>query len=169
MEKEFDKFFMDNQNLLFRIVNSYVKDREIAKDIVVETMYIVYEKWEKVIKMNNAIAYAVRVAINKAKRVLLSNKVKSIFFSNIENDIESTIKIEDDAIDREKAEWLNKAINELNEGERNVILLREMEMLKFEEIADILSLNISTVKTLYRRGKLKILKRWEEENEKFKM
>ncbi len=169
MEKEFDKFFMDNQNLLFRIVNSYVKDREIAKDIVVETMYIVYEKWNKVIKMNNAIAYAVRIAINKAKKVLLSNKVKSIFFSNIENDIESTIKIEDDAIDREKAEWLNKAINELNESERNVILLREMEMLKFEEIADILSLNISTVKTLYRRGKLKILKKWEEENEKFEV
>lgn len=169
MEKEFDKFFMDNQNLLFRIVNGYVKDREVAKDIVVETMYIVYEKWEKVIKMDNAVAYAVRVAVNRAKRFLLSNKVKSIFFSNIENDIESKMRIEDEAIDREKIMWLNKAVNDLNENERSVILLRETEMLKFEEIADILSLNISTVKTLYRRGKLKILKKWEEENEKFKM
>lgn len=169
MVKEFDKFFIDNQNLLFRIVNSYVKDREIAKDIVIETMYIVYEKWEKIIKMDNAIAYAVRVAINKAKKVLLSNKVKSIFFSNIENEIESTMRIEDEAIDREKAEWLNSAINKLNEDERNVIFLREMEMLKFEEIARVLSLNLSTVKTLYRRGKLKILKKWEEENEKFTM
>ncbi|MCX7821033.1 MAG: sigma-70 family RNA polymerase sigma factor [Brevinematales bacterium] len=169
MEKEFEKFFNDNQHLLFRIVNGYVKDRELAKDIVVETMYIVYERWHQIVKMKNSVAYAVRIAINRAKKFLLNKKIKNVFFSDMQEDVESSYRLEDETIDKEIFNWINISINELNENERNVILLRDGDNLKFEEIAELLLLNLSTVKTLYRRGKLKILKKWEVENEKFKM
>lgn len=52
---------------------------------------------------------------------------------------------------------VREALNEMEEPQKTVIRLKGMYDLKFNEIAEILDMNVSTVKTLYYRG-LKELK-----------
>ncbi len=163
---DFDRFFKENQNILLKIVNSYLFDIEEAKDIVIETMYLIYKKWERVKNMENSLGYAIRIGVNKAKRFLMRRK---IFFSDVKEDLKSDFELEEHNINKELFAWLIGEISKLNDKEKSIVLLRDSENFKFEEIAKELGLNISTVKSLYRRAKLKILKKWEEENEKFKM
>ena len=52
---------------------------------------------------------------------------------------------------------LHRALNELSPDYRSVIVLRYFEDLKIEEVADILDLNISTIKSRIYKG-LKLLR-----------
>ncbi|MGC8765518.1 MAG: RNA polymerase sigma factor [Brevinematia bacterium] len=171
IKDEFDSFFQANQNLIYRIIRGYVKDIETAKDILIESFVVVYERWKVVSKMENPVGYAVRVAVNRAKKSLMLNNVKKIFFSDLrENDPDPRdLGVEEIITKREKNEWLGNEIEKLKDIEKQVLLLKDGEDLKLNEIADILQLNLSTAKSHYRRAKLKILKRWEEENERVKM
>ena len=45
-----------------------------------------------------------------------------------------------------------------------MIVLKDVEGLKMREVSDILRLKLTTVKSLYRRGKLKLAKDLEAEN-----
>lgn len=168
---DFEEFFKENQNLIYRIIRGYIRDTEIAKDILIESFLTIYERWGNVSKMENPLGYTVRVAVNRAKKSLILNNLKRIFFSDLnENDPTPEVSgIEEVVLNREKNEWLNNEIKKLKDYEKQILLMRDGENLKFNEISKILGLNLSTVKSYYRRAKLKILKKWEEENERIKV
>jgi RNA polymerase sigma-70 factor (ECF subfamily) len=62
----------------------------------------------------------------------------------------------------EERRLVREAIGKLPEAQRKVIVLRELEELKYREIAEVLSLSLNEVKVLIHRGRkalLKILRR----------
>jgi RNA polymerase sigma-70 factor (ECF subfamily) len=57
---------------------------------------------------------------------------------------------------------VREAISKLPDAQRRVIMLRELEQLKYREIAEVLGLSLNEVKVLIHRGRktlVKILKR----------
>ncbi len=169
-EKSFEIFFEENQNLVYKIIRGYIRDREKAKDILIDSFLTVYERWNIVSKMENPVGYIVRVAVNRAKKSLIFEGLKKIFsLERFENDPVSPMDVEDIVSEREKEEWLQQQISKLKDIEREVVMLRDGENMKFEEVAQALNLNLSTTKSHYRRAKLKILEKWEEENERVKL
>ena len=56
---------------------------------------------------------------------------------------------------------ITKAIEELPELFRTIILLREIDGLSYEEIAELTDLNINTVKTRIARARIKLKKELE--------
>lgn len=66
-------------------------------------------------------------------------------------------------IDNEKKQWLYDKIYQLEDKEREVILLSIVSELKDQEIADIMNLSIDNVRVLRHRVKKKIMKLCEQE------
>lgn len=160
----FDLFFKENENVLYRIVKGYVYSRDSAKDIVIEAMMKVYEKWERMENFENKTGYAVRIAINMAKKYLVERRLKGHFTVDLDNieDIPFHENPEDIIMTKEEMKELETELGRLKDIERNIILLKDIERKKFDEIAQILTKKVPTIKSLYRRGKLKLSKRMEE-------
>ncbi len=163
--QEFERFFKDNENVLYRIVRGFTDSKETAKEIVLETMMTVYERWTKVRDFENKTGYAVRIAVNKAKKRYIMRKVKGwlIFLPDEELLLKESggENPELKALRFEEEEWLSRELENLRKDEKRIILLKDLEKLKFEEIASFLKLKLPTVKSIYRRGKLKLKERWE--------
>jgi len=165
--KNFEDFFKENQNTIYKIVKYYVKYSEDAKDIVSECMFIIYNKWEKISKMDNIVGYAIKVAINLSKKMLLRKKIRNFIYHNdYEDDLEikSNSNPEKSYIVNEENKFIENELNKLKEIERNIIILKDIDNKKFEEVAEIFNKKLPTVKSIYRRAKLKILKNNKKED-----
>lgn len=165
LEKEFELFFKENENILYRIIRGFTDSKDSAKDIVMEAMMIVYDRWEKVRNFNNRTGYAVRVAINKAKKNLMMRRLKSWLVFQPDEELLSNASTlespEDFAVYRDQEKWLAEELDNLKENEKRIILLKDMEKKKFEDISALLNMKLPTVKSIYRRGKLKLTRSWE--------
>ncbi len=155
----FETYFKENQNLLFRIVYSYVRKRDIAEDITVETFMKVHERWDKVNTFDNPVGYLVRIGINMAKKHLLKNKFSwGVLHEDMKSD---DIDPETWSLLAETNQQLEQALMALKDEERTIVLYKDLEEMKFQEIADILDMKLPTVKSLYRRAKLKLIQETE--------
>ncbi len=90
-----------------------------------------------------------RIVINASIDFLRKQKKESVSFDEVEIPHEDSYK-EDDPLE---------LLSSLEEKDRTIVILKYMEEWKLEEIAEILEMNVSTVKArLYRAlKKLKIL------------
>jgi RNA polymerase sigma-70 factor (ECF subfamily) len=157
-DKEFEKFFKEHQNTLFRIIFGYVHQKEASEDLVVEAFIKIYERWNRVRSMDNPTGYLVRSGINLAKTHLKKyNRIQTLEIpENVaSNPMDSPDKI---YFLKQQNRDLETKLLKLNEKERNIILLKDMSGCKFIDIADHLSMKLSTVKSIYRRAKIKLAK-----------
>ena len=52
--------------------------------------------------------------------------------------------------------WIQKAINSLPEEQNQVVVLRDIQGLSYQDISDITGLNLGTVKSRLARGRLEL-------------
>ncbi|PAB59766.1 hypothetical protein CCE28_08640 [Anaeromicrobium sediminis] len=145
-EERFLSLINENQEKLYKIAYSYVKNKDDALDIVQESVYKAYISYDKVKKSQYEKTWLTRIVINTAIDFIRKNKkIVSIDMNVIEN-ISHSGK---DHIDEKMA--VKEALDKLNEKQKTVIILRYFEDMKLEEIANILGAPVSTIKsTLYR-------------------
>lgn len=170
----FEDFFEKNQNTIYRIIRGYTRNSEAAKDILMDVMLKLFERWERVSLFDNVTGYAVRIGINMAKRLKMMAAIKKIIPIepyDAENGIrDGKMNPEERTVMLTEYERLEDEMTRLKDIERNIILLKEMDELKFEEIARLLNLKLPTVKSHYRRGKIKLVEKLEDPyEEKHKM
>ena len=162
MEKEFEHFFKEQQSRVYRVVLSYTHERATAEELTLEAMMRVYERWTRVRKFENPSAYLMRIAVNLAKRFFI-NRPKNQFV-NGKAEVADHRHPENTVILKEENSRVERAMKRLSEKERQLIILKDVEGLKIREASETLGLRLSTAKSLYRRGKLKLAKILEVEN-----
>lgn len=156
LEIEFEGFFKQYQNTVYRVIAGYVRERETAEDLTVEAFIKVFNRWKRISKMENPGGYLMRTGINLAKTHLRRDrKVKIVGIS--ENDASNpqdspeTLFFQDAENRAVERELMN-----LKEKERNIVLMKDISGRTFNEIAATLKMKLPTVKSLYRRAKLKL-------------
>jgi RNA polymerase sigma-70 factor (ECF subfamily) len=83
-------------------------------------------------------------------------------------EIEDTLEnVENKAIQNERKKALYKAISELNPQHNRLIILRDLEGLSYEEIAQTTNMNIGTVKSGISRARLALFEKLKENEELF--
>lgn len=92
---------------------------------------------------------AVTTSINLFKKSKRQQTIKEILTFNLSIFKGNEIEINDDDL-------VEKILKPLNEKQRAVIILREIEDLPYEEIAEIMDINLGTVKSIINRSKKKI-------------
>jgi RNA polymerase sigma-70 factor (ECF subfamily) len=129
-----------------------VKNRELAEDVVQESFLRAFRKLDTLKNHAQFYAWIKRIALNmalnhfeKEKRVLdVENEDDDTsFFENISNG-ESP---EDLVLKEEMKKYVRKFVDSLPDRLRVVIILREVEDMSYEEIAEMLNIPLGTVRS----------------------
>lgn len=160
-EENFLKLIHRNQDRMYKIAYAYVKNKEDALDVVQETVYKAYISYDKLKTPAYADTWLIRILINASIDLIRINK-KTVPLE-IEHYDEETYS-QYDAIHDHMT--LQQALDNLDEHERTVIVLRFFDDMKLKDVAKLLDKPISTIKsTLYRSLKKMEIEISEVENE----
>ena len=148
---------------LTNFVYRFVGDRDACTDIVQDTMIKFYLNKDSYKSFAKFSTWIYTIAGNLAKNELKRRRRRTIL-SLTNDDEERTIQIEDKkfvsperAADSEiKGEIVQKALMRVKPVYREVVVLRDIEGLSYEEIAEITDLAIGTVKSRINRGRTQL-------------
>lgn len=149
-------------NFVFRFLGS----REEAEDVVQDTFLRVYRNRHAYQRVAKFSTWIYTIAGNLAKTELRKRKRRRLFsLSNLGYD-ERDYEIEDSAFDPErdadgiiKGSLIQKEIEKLPPKFRQVILLRDVQELSYEEISKIIKAPLGTVKSRVNRARLRLQER----------
>ncbi|ADL04922.1 RNA polymerase sigma factor [Lacrimispora saccharolytica] len=149
IEAEAERILLKNYESYYRLAYSYVKNEQDALDIVQESAYRVIKECRKLRQENYLSTWIYRIVINASIDYLRKQKTDRVSLDEVEIPQEDHYK-EDDYLE---------LLSSLEEKDRTIVILKYIEEWKLEEIAEILEMNVSTVKArLYRAlKKLKIV------------
>ena len=177
-DEELIKEFQDNNTLeayeilvkrykdpLMNFVYRYLGDKDSCTDVVQETMIKFYLNKDSYRSFAKFSTWIYTIAANLAKNELKRRKRRTIF-SIDNNDDEKSLQIEDKMFlqpDREtdseiKNEIIQEALLKVKPVYREVVILRDIQDLSYEEISEITGLPIGTVKSKINRGRAQLQK-----------
>ncbi|MCX7716478.1 MAG: RNA polymerase sigma factor [Endomicrobia bacterium] len=145
------------QNFVFTIVERLISNKEDVKDIVQEIFIKIYFSLYKYDIKYEFKSWLYKVAINYVLDFIKSKNSKYKIIISIEDKNISQYCIEHPKIEldielKEKLKKIGDIINRLKPKYREVIILRYIEELKVEEIAEILNVSCNNVKIRLHRA-----------------
>lgn len=148
--------YAEYQNFVYSVAVSIIKDVQLAEDIVQEVFVTLYFKAGSIRDRKKIKSWLARTAANRAidflrraqKTVVLSED----FFGKIMNNTLSDPVTEMDK--KELVLEIHKAIDELPEGIKILVVLYYFAEIPQREIAKALGIPLGTVKTRLRRARL---------------
>lgn len=148
--KAFEKLFFENQTSLCRLVYRFVRDTEIARDIVQDVFLKYWKKSEESpMALDSPEAYLRRSCINEALNYLKENERRTFRESEFATDSGSpsgkTNQADAELIAKETTTNINEAIDHLPPVCRQVFLLSRYEYKSYSEIAELLGISVNTV------------------------
>ena len=159
-EKDFllEKVMIEYGNELVRLAFSYVKDTEIAKDMVQNTFIKCYKNLDSFRFDAQIKTWLYRITINECKDYLKSWNYKMVQVKSFINETAKSIlpSTEKTVIDKYNNEEIKDTIFSLPKVYREVVYLYYYDSLKTEEIAKVLDIPVNTVKTRLRRAKQRL-------------
>ncbi len=145
---------------LTNYVYRFLGDRDACTDIVQDTMIKFYLHKDSYKSFARFSTWIYTIAGNLARNELKRRKRRIIFSLNPDDD-EKKIQIEDTSFvsperstdSQMKGEIIQKALLKVKPVYREVVILRDIEGLSYEEIAEVTELSIGTVKSRINRGR----------------
>ncbi|MDO4941212.1 MAG: RNA polymerase sigma factor [Lachnospiraceae bacterium] len=141
LDELISKAIMENYKKYYRLAYSYVRNAADAEDILQEAAVSAIRKSNTLKNPKQVETWLYRIVINRSIDFLRKYR-----YMESEEKLKN-ISTEDNYSDRD----LQEIVERLKEPDRSIIKLRYYEELKLKEIADILGLSLSQVKSrLYR-------------------
>jgi RNA polymerase sigma-70 factor, ECF subfamily len=163
-ERAFQELVERYQARLLNFVYRTIGDREKAEDLVQEVFIRVYRHLHRFDRSKKFSTWAYTIASNLAKNELRNrSRNPLVLFQAIKKnwqDEERPLQFEDansrpDDLYRKRhlRELVEESVAQLPEHHREVFVLRELEGKSYEEIAEITSCNLGTVKSRLNRAR----------------
>lgn len=155
----FEKIIKKYDKNLYSYIYSLVREQYLAEDLLQETLIKIYKNLDKYDSNKNFSAWIITIARNTVYDHL---KKKKIITLNLLDEKDSDVKEEKHnpsqlLEEKEKTEIIDRVVNNLPENYRDIIILKYFDELKYQEIADVLNIEVSKVKwKLYEARKLLI-------------
>ena len=146
---------------IYRIALSIVRDRALADDVVQETMIRAWRGAPIQPDGDMPRAWLARVARNAAIGILRRRR-EELYGSDAIPEKESNVSPARTVEGRAALDQLRGALGALDEGDRALIVLREIEGMTYEEIAETMELPLSSVKTRLFRARQQLKRALEE-------
>jgi RNA polymerase sigma-70 factor, ECF subfamily len=145
---------------IYRIAFSMSGNQQEAQDAVQEVFYRAYRNLKSYQPQWALTTWLRRITVNY---MLDQRKKKKVQTSSLTMEDDSMLEIHDDHFDpreefakEEKQKKVFQALNNLPDKYREVLVLRHIEQLSYEEIAQTLSLPLGTVMTQIHRARSKL-------------
>jgi RNA polymerase sigma-70 factor, ECF subfamily len=156
----FEMLVVKYQRRVERLIGRMVRDVDLVPDIAQETFIRAYRAISNFRGESAFYTWLYRIAVNTAKKMLMGLKNDPLVVeaaSRARDEDDETSRVENEFSDGETpesilaskqvAETVNFAIQALSEELRLAITLREIEGLSYEEIAQVMSCPIGTVRS----------------------
>lgn len=155
----FNRLVMLHQTKIYNLALNYVKNQEEAKDLAQDIFVTVYRSLPKLREKEKFTSWLFQIAINHCR-----NRYKKLrrrgYFNNISlDDEESFLQIPGDEGPEKLLQRKNtinlvrSTIDSMPEAEKEIILLRDIQELAYEEISAILDIPLGTVKSKLNRAR----------------
>ncbi|QDU79542.1 ECF RNA polymerase sigma-E factor [Polystyrenella longa] len=156
----FDQLILRYQDRLFNTLLRMFNSEQDAQDAVQEAFVQVFQKLHTFQGKSQFYSWLCRIAINN---VLTQKRKRKLATTSLETAKEKA-GIEPDDHNREShpshqletsenQSAIQRALNELADDQRTVIVLKEIEGLKYEEIAEIIDCPVGTVRSRIHRAR----------------
>ncbi|MGE0755974.1 MAG: RNA polymerase sigma factor [Pirellulaceae bacterium] len=154
----FGKLVRIHQDRLFNAVSHFIGDATEAEDVVQEAFVQAYVKLDTFQGSSAFYTWLYRIAFNTA----VSRKRRKRLATSVDSNRE---QVGDEPVDRgdapdarllreEQAARVQLALAQLSDEHRAILVLREIDGLEYEAIADALEINVGTVRSRLHRARL---------------
>ena len=151
------------QGPVYAVACHYLRDREEARDVAQDALIQVYRNLDKFEGLQGFKAWVIRVTRNCAIDRLRRLRARPPREDVLVEDARLGAGTADDphlrAEASERRELLERALEGMSEINSEMILLKEIQGLKLEEIASMLGLPVGTVKSRSNRARLELATR----------
>jgi RNA polymerase sigma-70 factor (ECF subfamily) len=171
-DRDFEKIVAENESRIFNTVYSFTGNYEDALDLTQETFIHAYRNIGRFRHESSIYTWLYRIAINLCKRAYSKKRRRGSILTGSLDDPETLQQIARQASEEKSAieimelgeEQLviRREIAALPDKHKAVIILKYLQELSYEEIAEVLGCGIGTVKSRLSRAKEKLKKRLEE-------
>ncbi len=161
----FDELVRRHQSRVFNLAWQLCRDRDLADDWAQEAFVRAFEQLRRFDPTRPFTPWLLKVATNICLNQMRRGAVTTVSLDATEEDDDEPRQL---AVggpspatmleQRELAEWVQEAIARLPAKYRLVIVLRHMEELDYDEIAEATGLPLGTVKTFLHRGREQLRK-----------
>ena len=156
----FDLLVLKYQSRLISTAFKFVKDVQIAEDIVQDSFIKAFKALESFREDSSFYTWIYRITVNTSKNFLVSKKRKSELLNS---DLSEEASYEIEPVETYSPEDLLQAtqlkkvitetIDQLGEDTRTALTLRELDGLSYEQIADVVNCPVGTVRSRIFRGR----------------
>ena len=167
--KDFERIVADNEDRIFNTIHSLVSDYEDALDLTQETFICAYRSIGQFRQDSSISTWLYRIAINLCKKSSIKKSRRKLFLAGLLDGTETGREITNRPSDartpeeileaHEEESVVRREISVLPNRYRSVIVLKYLQDLSYEEIADILGCSIGTVKSRLFRAKGELRRR----------
>ena len=158
--RAFDLLVLKYQSRLTSTAFKYVKDLQIAEDIVQESLIKSFKSINLFREDSSFYTWIYRITVNTSKNYLISKKRKDEL---LQTDISKDGTFEIEAFHKDTPEeilnaselqdTIMKSLNSLGEETKTALTLREFEGLSYEQIAEVVKCPVGTVRSRIFRGR----------------
>ena len=171
-ESCFEALILSCQKKAWNIAIQYMRNESDAMDVLQECFIKIFRNLKNFKGDSRFDTWVYRITVNTCKDFLRkSEKNRQNEYYFISNEDENFITEipskeatpEEDISQRETAEELMKCMERLPFDHREVILLRDIQNLSYDEISEMLSTSLGTVKSRINRARSSLKKLWMEQ------
>ena len=155
--RSFDMLVLKYQRRVFRLISRLIKNTSEVEDVAQETFIKAFRAIQQFRGDSAFYTWLYRIAVNTAKNHLFSKGKRPITLSELAKNEDSESYDLIDAVSNESPEGnlaglqiakaVNNAVNKLPEELSTAVILREMDGLSYEEIAEVMNCPIGTVRS----------------------
>jgi RNA polymerase sigma-70 factor (ECF subfamily) len=162
----FDRLVQERSGDIYALLYRLTEDREEARDLTQETFLRIFQSIDRFRGDADLKTWIYRIALNQARnrwrwwRRRRRDDTVSIDATDSGDEQPLSSRLRDAGIDpeqetlmREREESLRGALRTLGRSYREVVILRDVEGLTYEEISAALEISIGTVKSRLSRGR----------------
>jgi RNA polymerase sigma-70 factor (ECF subfamily) len=173
----FEELIKEYKKVAYNIALRILKNKEDAEDISQESMIKIFKSIDKFNMESSFKTWLYRIVVNTCLDFKRKTKENTIsvdqpvqagydeFYIDLKDETPSTEEIIEK---KQMKEMVMEAIYKLDDDFKTIIILRDINGFSYEEISEILSCNIGTVKSRISRGRHKLKEILEIEMEDYK-
>jgi len=177
--QSFQKLIEIHQKKIFNLVYRMINNEEDAKDLTQDILVKAFKNIEKFRLDSSFSTWLYRIATNTCLDELRKRKKRFSEIPLTVEDEETDKTIKEYAIDRngpdsiylkkERQRLISDEIKKLSPDYKQMIILRDIQGLSYEEISEICEVNIGTIKSRINRGRNQLRERLMKYKELFEL
>lgn len=151
-EQQLEVLVRDHLDAVYRVAFSVVRDNALAEDVAQDAILKAWSALHSFRGDSSLRSWLLRITHNTAISTIRKRREELREPDLLPEEV-SHVSTESQALDRATMAAFESALNQLDELSRSIVVLREVEGLSYDEIADILEVPLPTVKTRLLRAR----------------